>query len=325
MKFYITFFLFYLSLNYSSFSQVLVETLEGDEIALNLTKLENSTLIGNVNLSEQSLQFKALITLPNRTEVIATDFLALGIKGKPSDGLFTLFSGGNFNPSTNINLSYTKIHLFSNKDNVEKGHIDFFNIKGEYYVNKYTLFRSDTLFTNQINNFNFTGGGILFTYNLLVRGKSLISFLIGYSLKNNYSKLESIEIREFKTVIDSVTGTIREYGKVVNGKKGSYKDFENFPMRFSYTYCPTEKEDDKDKLKVGFTLYYSGDFGKFIPIHNLGYIVFLTKQNEKSGVRTSIIGIGIQANDLSNNMDKNVNLSRRLTYSLSTTFNIANL
>lgn len=325
MKKYVLIFMLF-SIPLLTYSQVLLETIDGDEITLNPIGLSNSIIIGNLNSSEQSLQFRTLFALPNKNGVLPNSFFTLGLKGKPSDGIFTLFSGGNFNPSANINLSYTKVHLFSNRDNAESNFTDFFSIKGEYSVNKLTLFKSDTIFKNQINNFNFEGGGLSFNYNALVSGKNLFTLSIGYLSKNNYSKLESIEIRDYKTIVDTISGTSREYGKVVNGKSGNYKEFESFPIRFGYTYCPSEHEDDKDKLKFGFSIYYTSEFGKFIPSHNFGTLLFLTKQTEKtSGIRVPIIGIGIQANDLTDNANKGNNLSKRVSFNLTTTFNITSL
>lgn len=308
-----------------TFSQVLLETLDGDEITLNPLGLNNSLVFGSINSSEQSLQFRTIIALPNRSGVMANRFFTIGLKGKPSDGIVTLFSGGNFNAGTNINLSFSKIHLFSNKDKQDAKFTDFFSIKAEYNVNKLTVFRTDTVFKFQVSNFNFEGGGMSFNYNALFSGKNLFNFSIGYSQKNNYSKLESIEVQDYKTIVDSVTGTTRQYGKVVNGKMGSYKEYESFPIRFGYTYCPSEIKKDEEKLKFGFSLYYSSEFGKFIPSHNLGTLLFLTKQNDKSGIRAPIIGLGIQANDFTGNLNKNNTVTQRLTFSLTTTFNITSL
>jgi len=308
-----------------TFSQVLLETLDGDEITLNPYGVKNSNIIGNLNSSEQSLQFRTLFALPNKNGVVPISFFTLGLKGKPSDGIYTVFSGGNFNPSTNINLGFTKIYLFSDKDKVDSKFIDFFTVKGEYIVNKLTLFKSDTTFKSQINNINFQGGGLSFNYNALFSGKNLFSFSIGYLAKNNYSKLESLEIRDYLTVIDTVSGTFREYGKVVNGKSGDYKEIESFPIRLAYTYCPSEIEDDMDKLKFGFSIYYSSEFGNFVPSHNFGTLFFLTKQNDKSGVRAPIIGLGIQANDLSDNMNKGNKVTQRISINLTTTFSITSL
>jgi hypothetical protein len=305
-----------------AYGQVLLETLDGDEFSSNITDLKNSIILGSVNSSEQSLQFKTLFVLPNGTGILPTRIITFGIKGKPSDGIFTLFSGSNFNPSTNLNVSFSKVYLFAKKEEDKSHFIDFFSIRGDYNINKLTLFNSDTLFENQVNNFNFEGIVLSFTYNVLFSGKNLFTVAIGYAQKNNYSKLESVEIKDFNTIIDSVSGTTRQYGKTVNGKTGNYKEYESFPIRLAYTYCPSEVDSDKDNLKFGFSLYYSNEFGKNKPLHNLGSLFFLTKQNEKSGIRTPIIGLGIQANDISDNMNKGNKLTKRISFNLTTTLNI---
>lgn len=324
MKKYIFLIILFGSPNISS-TQTLLETIDGDEITLNPLGIKNSLVFGNLNTSEQSLQFKTIYTLPNKSGVPINRFFTLGIKGKPSDGIFTLFSGGNFNASTNINLSYSQIYLFANRNKETTNFIDFFSIKVEYNNNKLTVLKTDTSFKNQINNFNFEGGGLSFNYNALFSGKNLITFSMGYQQKNNYLKLETIEVQDFKTTHDTSTATTRQYGKSVNGKIGNYKEFESYPIRFGYTYCPSETEKEKDKLKFGFSLYYTNEFGKFSPLHNLGTLIFLTKQNEKSGIRAPIIGLGIQANDLTDNLNKGNKLTKRLSVSLTTTFQIASL
>ncbi len=308
-----------LNMPFLIFGQILLETLDGDEITLNPKGIKNNTIIGNLSSSEESLQFRTIFTLPNKKGILPISFFTLGLKGKPSDGIFTLFSDGNFNLSTNINLSYTKVHLFFYQNSKVT---DFFSIKSEYNVNELTLLKPDNIFDNQIDKFNFHGGGVFFNYNVLVSGKDLFAFSIGYSYKNNYSKLKPIEIRDYKITNDTISGISREYGKVINGREGSYKEFESFPVNVSYTYCPSESKEDEDKLKFGFSIYYASEFGKFKPSHNLGTLLFLTKQNQESGVRIPIIGIGIQANDITDNANKGNTLTKRISVNLTTTFKI---
>ncbi|RRA95542.1 hypothetical protein [Paenimyroides viscosum] len=308
-----------------SFGQVFLETLEGDEITLNPIGINNGAILGSLNSSEQSLQFKSVFTLPNKNGVLPNQFVTLSVKGKPSDGIATLFSGGNFNPSTAINLAYSKIHLFSDKDKADAKFIDFFTLKAGYNVNKQTLFKSDTLFKDQINDFTFEGLDLSFNYNALLSGKNLLTVSIGYAQKNNYSKLDKVEIKDFATITDSLSGTSRTYSETINGRMGNYKEYESFPFRIAYTSCPSEFKEDENKMKFGYTLYYSSEFGNNTPAHNLGALLFLTKQSEKTGIRTPVIGLGIQANDISDNLNKGNNLTKRVTFNLTTTFNLTSL
>lgn len=304
-------------------SQTLIETVEGDEIIQNPNGLTNSLLFGSLNSTEQSLQFKTFYSLPNKNGVTPLKFISAGVKGKPSDGIATLFSGGKFNPSTNFNLAYTKIYLFTNRDNDKSKLTDFVTIRYDYQVNKYTLFKTDTTFNKQISNFNFNGSSLSVNYNLLIKGKHLVTAILGFSKKNNYSDLETVEVKDYKMILDTVSNTYREYGKTVTGKQGKYEEFDRFPIRLAYTYCPSEDEKDKDKLKFGFTVYYSANLGKTKPISNFGGIFYLTKQSEKTGVRVPIIGLGIQSNDFFDVQNKATTLSKRVTYNLTTTFNLA--
>ena len=304
------------------FCQILLETIDGNEITLNPNRLNNNVILGNLNTSEESIQFKSLFKFNNSEGVMPDKYLTIGIKGKPSDGIVTIFSNGNFNKSTNLNVSFTKLNFLLPKDSKE---IDFITLKLDYNINEYVLFNPDTLFTKQINKFNFESLGISFNYNLLISGKNLVNFSMGFLQKNNYSKLKPYEIVDSQNVTDPETGTIRYFEKKINGKIGNYNEFDSFPIRFGYTLCPSENENELEKLKFGYSIYYSSEFGKFKPIHNLGSILYLTKQSEKTGIRFPILGIGMQLEDLTDNLNKNNSITKRISFNLSTTFNITTL
>lgn len=317
-----TIFFFFVFLPSILVAQSLMETVGGDEIFVNPNGLINNFLLGSINPTEQSLQIKTFYALPNPSGITPNKYFVIGAKGKPSDGIATLFSGGKFNPSNNFNISYIKIFLFADRDNEKSKIIDFVTLKFDQTVNKYTLFRPDSVFNNQINNFNFNGSALTVNYNLLIKGRHLASAIFGYSRQNNYSDLEQTEIRDFKTIMD-LSGKIKEYGKTITGRLGEYKEYDRFPLRLSYTICPSEDEKDKDKLKSGFTLYYSANLGKTKPVTNLGFVLFLTKPSEKTGIRNSIINLGVQANDFFDVKNKETALKKRLVFTLATIFNLA--
>ena len=54
-------------------------------------------------------------------------------------------------------------------------------------------------------------------------------------------------------------------------------------------------------------------------------MVFLTKQNEKSGLRAPVIGFSVQANDITDNANKGNTLSKRVSFNLTSTFSISGL
>ncbi len=308
--------------------QVIIESTDGTEIATNIdasSPLSKTTFLGLVNTTEQSFQLKSIIAKRDDANLGSQleSYFIINLKAKPSDGIATLFNNGNFNPSTTSSLTYGRSYVFSKPTSTK--FTDYFTLKAEYNVNKYTLFNPDTVFSKQISNSTFKGLGISFSYNVFVSGANLFNFSLGYAQKNNYSSLENIEILDYAIQIDSVSSTFRQSGKTVNGKTGTYSEYECFPFRAAYTYCPSEDAADKNKLKIGFSIYYASQFGKTKPIHNLGTVLFLTKANEKTGVRTPTIGLGVQANDINNTLNSSSFLTKRISFNLTTVFNFNSL
>jgi len=156
----------------------------------------------------------------------------------------------------------------------------------------------------------------------LIKGKHLLTSIIGYSDKSNYEDLDKIEIKDYYNSTNLVTNSNREVSTTTSARIGNYKEFNCFPIKLGYTMCPSEHEADASKLKFGFTLYYSTFFGEEKPNHNLGSILFFTKQNDKSGVRVPLFGIGLFAKDITNNQDSDSSLSKRISVNLTTTFNL---
>ena len=298
------------------YCQVLVESIKGEDISLYPNNISNILTLGGVNISEQSIKLKLIYPLANKK------YLTFGIEGKPSNGILSILSGGNISPSTKLSLVYTKKNIFSSSHNI----FDFFSIYTSYSVNKYTIISLDTIFEHQVNNKTFRGGSILFNYNAIINGKHLISLIIGNSRENNYSKLNDIVIKDYKVISDPKTGYNREISKTsINGKSGKFEEYDRYPVRIGYTLCPPTDLKGSEKARLGYTCYYSCDFGKTIPIHNIGTILLYTTQDKKTGVRTPLFGFGVQANDISDNLNKKTSLMNRLTVNLSTTIVLANL
>lgn len=311
-------FLLFILFSLTANAQVLLETPDGEELLQNPIGISNSTLIGNFNISEQSAQFKTIFILPHKG-IFPNQYFTLGLKGKPTNGISTLFAGGKLNPGTNLNLSYTKVNLFSNP---MSKFIDYFSVRADYNLNKFTVFNPDNDFKSQFENINFQGGGVSLNYNNLVFGKNLFTLSAGYRFMNNYLSLDQVEVRDYKILHDNESDTYREYGKIVTGRRGQYKEYHSFPLRLGYTLTPSEYEEEQEDIKFGFTLYYMTDFGDFKPAHNIGAVLFLTKQNLDTGVRIPIVGLGIQVNDMSGNIDRNKKFSERVLFNLTTAFNI---
>ena len=303
---------------YYMYSQVLLETSDGEEVLQNPIGITNSTLIGNFNISEQSAQFKTILVLPH-SGIFPNQYLTLGLKAKPTNGISTLFSGGKLNPGTNLNLSYTRMNLFSNPIS---SFVDYFSIRADYILNKFTVFNPENEFNDQFENIQFRGGGIAFNYNNLIAGKNLFTLSLGYHYRNNYLTLDAIEVRDYKTEHNDNSGITREYGKTVTGRLGLYREYHAVPIHIGYTLTPPEYEEEKDDIRFGFTLFYRTELTNHKPAHNIGGVVFMTRQNADTGVRIPIVGLGVQVTDITGNINSGKKFTDRVSLNLTTAFNI---
>lgn len=308
-----------LLMSINSFSQNILKTVDGDEILFNSNGQNSNATFATVNTSDESTELKSIIKFKNKKGVLPTQYLAFGIKAKASDGIATLLNNGKINSGANFNLSYFKVNLFfKSKDK----NVDFFSLNTGYNTNKYTLYDKNELFDNQIKKVTFNGYDLSINYNILFKGKHLMTIIAGYSDKSNYDDLDKIEIKDYYNDPNPANNSIREISSTTTARIGNYMEYNSFPMKLGYTFCPSENVADVSKLKFGFTVYYSTFFGEEKPNHNLGSILFFTKQNEKSGVRVPLFGIGLLAKDITNNQDSDSNLSKRISLNITTTFNL---
>ena len=301
------------------FAQALLESADGEELLQNPMGVTGSSLIGNFNVSEQSAQFRATFVLPHQG-ILPDQYLTLGLKGKPTNGIATLFSGGKMDMGTNINLGYTKINIFSG---MMSHFTDYITFKANFNVNKYTIFNPEEKFKDQFQSIHFRGGGVSVNYNNLVAGKNLFTVSAGYLFKNNFLSLPAVEIRDFKSIYNEETKTNREYGTTVNSRTGNFKKYHSIPLHMAYTLTPSEFKDEQEDIKFGFSTYYLAELGNYNSAHHIGAILFLTKLNFDTGVRIPVIGLGIQVNDVTGKISQQETFRERISLNLTTAFNIA--
>jgi hypothetical protein len=309
---------------HASLGQTFFENAEGDELFISPDNVSNSRLLGKVNTTTESLEFRTFIGFTPVGKILPKKYLTVSIKGKPSDGIATLFNNGNFNTSTSASIGYIIVNPFTPTSApivANDKYSSFVVISAIGERNKYTLFRSDTTFATQISSKTFTATGLDFNYNALIRGTHLFSVSVGYRRGNNYSSLKAVELKDTKTYTDPSTNTTRTVTTTTNGRQGTYKEYNSYPLRVSYTYCPSEGATDK--LKIGATGFISRNFGAPLSYTKLGGILFLTKVETGTGVRVPIIGLLVQADDFFDEANKNTALSDRVLVGLTTTFTIA--
>lgn len=306
-------------------SQSLLQTSDGVEIVNNNMNVAHDILLGNVNTSDESLQLKAILALKNKTRVLPSEYFTFTVKGKPSGGVSKLFSGGDFNVNSNYKLGFNQLGLFSDKSmNSTSSFFDFYSVEYEFALKKHVLYKPVNPYDQQIDKFTFKGHSVTFNYNMLFKGKHLVTSIVGFSNTSNYDDLDDIEIKDFTLMNSPDFSGQREAGSKLNAKTGEYREYNTIPLRLAYTYLTSEEEENKDRFKIGFTVYYANNMGKEKPVSNLGGIVFLTKQDKVSGVRNPVLGIVVQGNDIFNVKDSGDSFGKRLSIGLTSTFNLLN-
>lgn len=291
--------------------QVLLETQQGDIVTF-APNAVTSSLFGVLNANDQSLSVRFLYGLPNPVGVLPKKYFSFGLKAKPTNGIASLISDGKLSAGANISAAFTKIDLFT----CGGKYLDFVTINTSYEAFKYDLFKADTLFKSQIYSKRFKGFNLGLSYNLLVKGAHLFVVSMGYSRKNNISSLKLIDITDQTASYDS-SGVNRTLSNKLSARKGTYKEFDRYPIRVSYTYVPP---DGGVGVKPGWSLYLKRDSSEDKRIMDLGVLLFFT--TSKIGSRMPVVGINLQADDFSDVQRRNNGLLNRLSLGLTSVFPI---
>lgn len=300
MKSFLTILIFIISAAVSH-AQILLEDKTGEVIIRNQFRKDDNTSLIKVNTGDESIGFNYIKSskLNDQNNYSIHEF---GIKAKPTEGYASVISTGQFSPGIKINYALTKLRIFS--QNTLSNYIDWGGFEVNYSINKYALYNSSADFQNQIYfktvkplaiqafyNYLFTAGK--FNSRLLLTGK------IGYKKSNNYDQLQNIKIQDIKSITGS-DGTVRQVVNDRTGRQGNFLEYEGYPITFAFTFL-TRSDSDANlakKLRIGFNGYWktlATSANK--PQTNIGTIIFLTKQDEKTGIRVPNFGINIDASD----------------------------
>lgn len=307
----------------SSYSQVLLEDKTGDQIANNFSMfgtngISNLALI-KINSSDQTLGFNYFISNAN-SDPSNYKIHEFSVKAKPTEGYAAVFSNGQFSPGVKLGYSYTKVPLLADKND----YTDWLTINTGYDISKYLLYKKDTVFKEQVYNQNFKGFNLSFNYNALIKSKYILSLKAGYVRSNNYDDLKSLEVKDIISFFDTASSTQRQTIKTKAAKEGKFEDFDTYPLVISFTR--TTQTDvigsaAASKLRIGYTIYLKTIASKELPKTTAGLIFFLTKQ-DKSGVRSPVFGINLQATDPFDVQDKNNGLLNRIGIGFTSVFTL---
>ena len=312
----------------TSFEQILLEDKDGDGIVRNIIPSDDNISLIKLNTGEQSLGFNYVIStqLKNLNKYNIREF---GIKAKPTEGFASVFSNNKFSPGIKFSYALTAVRIFST--NTMSKFLDWGGIDISYDINKYALFKRDTVFRNQIYSNTFKGLNLYFNYNYLVttgnssiNSKLLFSLKFGYSRRNNYDDLNTVTIEDRSTFIDPITSIQRQIITSRSAKAGSLEEFDTYPLILSVTkLTPTDAtaSPNANKLRLGYTFYIKNLASpRLQPQQDMGFIFFLTKQ--KNGLRNPVFGLNIQANDPLDNEKLNNGLQKRISIGFTSNFTL---
>jgi len=307
----------------SGFSQVLLEDKQGDQIANNSPIFAhaagasiNTSLI-KLNTGDQSLGFN-YITSTKITDPSNYQIFEYSIKAKSTDGAANVFSSGQFSPGVKLSYSFTQVTLLANKTNF----VDWGGINIGYAIDKYSLYKRDTTFANQLYSKGFKGLTVTFNYNALINTKWILNARMGYARKNNYDDLTSVNIQDIASVTDPATLVMRQTTKSKTAKEGAFVENDSWPMIIALTKATaTDVGAAAAQLRIGYTVYLKNIVSTGKPKTNAGILFFLTKQ-DKSGVRAPVFGLDIQASDPFDVNHVNNGLQNRLAVGFTTVFTL---
>ena len=238
-------------------AQVTLKNVQGEQIfSPIIDKNQTGTLI-SLNTGTTSLGFEYYFT--DKSKDPSTYYIfRLGASAKATAGLGPLISNGQLSPGTDITASYTKVRLFAP---VVFNHkfFDWLSLDAAYSIDQFKLFKSDTTFSEQIYNQRFRGFKLIASYNMMLGSamRDYICISVGYIRKNNYSDLTSVDIHDFTQVENTSPEVTRRYGNTVNAKQGLYKEYDSYPLNFSYTYVPFQNRyQSNTKTKSVTTVTY---------------------------------------------------------------------
>jgi hypothetical protein len=310
-----------------SYEQILLEDKKGDQIANNSPIYTNKAGLSGINVAliklntgDQSLGFNYITTTKsiNPSNYKIHEF---GVKAKSTEGFASVFNNWQFSPGLRFDYSLTKVHIF--KDVTD--YIDWGGITLSYDINKYSLYKKDTTFSNQFYSQNFKGLNIAFNYNALVKNSWIVNVKAGYSRSNNYDDLVAIDVQDISSITDPATSTVRQVIRKRSAKEGNFSEFDAYPITIALIKAtPTDVSGAPyaTKLRFGYTIYLKNIASNIdIPNTTVGAVFFLTEQ-AKNGVRSPVFGLNIQAADPFDIHHLNTGLSNRIGVGFTTIFSL---
>lgn len=273
--------------SFNSFAQILLQDKQGDPLFLPFIPAGRASGLIKLNTGDQSIGFDYFKSNQSQSTNRYT-IKEIGIKAKPTEGYAAVFSTGQFSPGISMRASLTQVKILDrDATKPENYFLDWGTVYIGYSINKYQLYKFDTLYTSQFSSVRFKGMELGVNYNILFKSEFLLSLKASYSRRNNYNDLTNIEVKEVRTIVDSTSNTTRQVSSTRSGREGNYSEFDTFPISVSLTKLTPD--NNPKNIDIGYSVYLNSLVSREKPKTNAGLILFLTQT--KKGISTPVIGL----------------------------------
>ncbi|MGI4751725.1 MAG: hypothetical protein ACRYFB_13930 [Janthinobacterium lividum] len=305
-------------------AQVLLEDKDGEKIvnynAVLTPDISRLSLI-KLNTGDQSLGFSYFISsaLHDPAKYVVQEF---GLKAAPTAGYAAVFKSGQFSPGIKANYGFTLVNPF-NRSTLTKT-VDWLSLDLGYNFDKYLLYQPNAAFADQVYYKISQTYQALLSYNVLINSKFIVNLKTGYSRKNNYTDLSSVEVNDITSTTNAATNTQRQVISASTAAIGNYVEYNAFPQIISFTRATKTDEAssaDAGKLRIGYTLFIKNQFSSYLDKTDAGAIIFLARQ-DKSGIRNPVLGLVIQAVNLFDTQHLDNGLQNRIRIGFTSNFSL---
>jgi hypothetical protein len=213
-------------------------------------------------------------------------FYGAEVSGKTEDGLLPLIAEGRVSPGVKLNGVLGIQEFFRSTNNLD----GWLLLKLGYEGSDFKLYDPALSFASQFKDSSFNSFTSSLAFNLKVKGNVVAAVSLGYQKKNNYDKLDEVEVTDTKTVVDPVSGVSRTSKTTIKGRQGEYVESKVVPLNIDGFWFP------KNTPRIGFYHFWHAEFNNKKTVSGLGSGIYLLK---KKNPLAAIAGIVFEIPDVS--------------------------
>ncbi|HET6230425.1 MAG TPA: hypothetical protein VFE05_10190 [Longimicrobiaceae bacterium] len=282
-------------------AQLVVQDARGRDIVLDYFNLNRQNPVrptrSIITLNSGAEAVKVRLLIPTGTTDVQ-QFHSFDAQLQATDGVAEVFSGRKITGVQTFSYRYGLSHTPLTHATTA---IDFLVLGLDYSTASFRLFDPSAAQGSQISSRDFRGTELSANYSLLLVGHYRLAFDGRYRRNNNGANLRQVDV-EFRTAptVSSPSGeTQTVVVRKVSARQGTYQEWNSFPVGASLTIIPSEARADSLRIKPGISVYGYSELaqGRGSPV-SVGANLTFTRQERKSGIRSTIGGIFTESSDL---------------------------